>query len=290
MRRVTALLLCTALAGPVAAQSQKETLADIRQELSALSGQIQGLRGELVAQSARNPGLAGGSALERMDLMERELQRLTSRTEELEHRINQIVKDGTNRIGDLEFRVTELEGGDIGAVGTPKPLGQTGGGATPPAAGGATAPATSTQPASRPGTHAQAPAPGASLAVGEQGDFDRAREVLGQGDFRTAADLFAAFAETYTGGPLTGEAHFWRGEALTGLGNHVEAAKAYLQSYSGWPSGPVAPRALTRLGATLGQLGQVREACATLSQVAVRYPDAPQVTEAQAAMAALACP
>lgn len=289
VRFVLALMLAAALAGPAAAQGQKETLADIRKELATLSTQMQGLRGELVASAARNPGVAGGSALERMDLMERELQRLTSRTEELEHRINQVVKDGTNRIGDLEFRITELEGGDVGAVPPPAPLGTTGAGAAPPTASGAGA-ATSAPPAARPSGTSTASAPKASLAVGEQGDFDRAREVLGQGDFRTAADLFAAFAETYTAGPLTGEAHFWRGEALTGLGRPIDAAKAYLQSYSGWPDGPAAPQALTGLGAALGKAGQIREACTTLAQVPVRFPDTPAVAEAQKVAASLSCP
>ena len=41
------------------------------------------------------------------------MQRLTSKSEELENRINRIVSDGTTRIGDLEFRLVELEGGDV---------------------------------------------------------------------------------------------------------------------------------------------------------------------------------
>ena len=55
--------------------------------------------------------------------MESELQRLTSKTEELENRVNRIVADGTRRIGDLEFRLVELEGGDVGALGQTSTLG-----------------------------------------------------------------------------------------------------------------------------------------------------------------------
>jgi len=33
------------------------------------------------------------------------LTRLNSKAEELENRINRVVTDGTNRIGDLEFRL-----------------------------------------------------------------------------------------------------------------------------------------------------------------------------------------
>ncbi len=59
------------------------------------------------------------------------------------------------------------------------------------------------------------------LAVGEQADFDRAKAALDSGDFRSAADLFATFTETYTGGPLTGRGAFLRGEALAGLGETI---------------------------------------------------------------------
>lgn len=267
-------VLGLALAGPAMAQSRKETLADIRQELSALGSQLQSLRSELVATGFGGNAAAGGSTLERLDSLEMELQRLTARTEELQHRIDRVVADGTNRIGDLEFRLGELEGGDAGASTQAAPLG-----------GG-----TSGAPAPRPATgNGKSPPSGTQKAMGEQGDFDRAREVLGQGDFRTAADLFATFAQTYTGGPLTGEAHFYRGEALTGADDTLGAAKAYLESYSGWPQGDKAPEALLKLGQSLAQLGQAQDACLTLEQVGMLYPGSPSAQQAAGSMQSLGC-
>src|SRR5690606_15033480 len=108
---------------------------------------------------------------------------------------------------------------------------------------------------------------GTELAVGEKIDFDRAREVLDQGDFRTAADLFATFAQTYTVGALTGEAHYYRGEALAALGLREEAARAYLESFSGSPDGVKAPDALLKLGLNLIELGQPADSCAILLEV-----------------------
>ena len=92
---------------------------------------------------------------------------------------------------------------------------------------------------------AATPAPAATdtgpeLAVSEKADFDRAKEVLGQGDFRTAADLFATFTQSYPGGPLTQEAHYLRGEALSQSGDTAGAARSYLEAFSGQPSGPQA--------------------------------------------------
>lgn len=273
------LILAIALMLPGAgfAQSQAETLADIRQEISALSNEIGSLRRELLTTGGQGGFAASGSLLERADTIESELTRLTARTEELELRINRIVTDGTNRIGDLEFRLVELEGGDLGSVGQTPPLGGSTGTADAPPV-----PAPFPAPSS-------APDQGAQLAVGEQADFDRAREVLGSGDFRRAADLFATFTETYTGGPLTGEAHFLRGEALLGAGETSSAARAFLESFSGSPDGTRAPEALLKLGETLGSLGQQQEACVTLSEVGVRFPASPVRDQAVAAMNQLRC-
>ena len=216
-------------------------------------------------------GDATGSALARMDAIEAGLTRLTGKTEELENRINRVVDDGTLRINDLQFRLTELEGGDPVAAGDAPPLG-----------GSAPAP----DPAA-PDDGAADPAP--ELAVNEQSDFDRAQAALDSGSFRSAADLFAAFAQTYTGGSLTAEAQYLRGEALLGLGETKQAARAYLDSFSGAPSGPVAADALYKVGLSLSQLGQMQDACVTLGEVGRRFPEAPVAAEAARDMLALQC-
>ena len=119
------------------------------------------------------------------------MQALTSKTEELEFRINRITVDGTNRIGDLEFRICEMEEGcDIGVLGDTPTLGGVDNGA------GVPDPVVST------------PAPIGNLAVNEQADFERAQAALQAGDFRAAADQFAAFGTTYQGSPLSADALF----------------------------------------------------------------------------------
>ncbi len=275
LRGLMAGALALALAAPAMAQD-KQTLADIRAELAQLSASIQGLRGELVASGAQGLQAAGGaSALQRMDTMEAQLSQLTSRTEELGNRIDRIVADGTNRIGDLEFRVCEMEEGcDISAVGQASPLG-----------GSATAAVTAPAPDT---TAPKSAAP--DLAMNEQADFDRAKGVLGQGDFRGAADLFATFAETYPGGPLSADAMYLRGDALNQAGDTAGAARAWLEAFSAEPEGARAADNLLGLGKSLGQLGQMTEACATLAEVPNRFPAAPAAAQAQQARAGLNCP
>lgn len=267
-------LLC---AGPALGQDRAQTLADIRAELAALAGEFNTLKAELVQSGAQGGALASGSALERMDTIEAELARLTARAEEIELRLNRVVTDGTNRIGDLEFRLCEVtEGCDIATLGTTSVLG----GGDPQVAPVDPAVVAPTET----GT-AEVP----ELAVNEQAEFDRAKGVLGQGDFRAAADLFATFTQSYPGSPLGQEAHFLRGEALSQSGDTSNAARAYLEAFSGSPNGSFAADALLKLGEALGQLGQNPEACVTLGEVGVRFPGSMAATQASVAMQGLAC-
>ncbi|WP_103332896.1 tol-pal system protein YbgF [Tabrizicola sp. XJSP] len=277
-----ALTACVLMAGPAFGQASDQTLADIRAELGSLSAEFNQLKTELVQTGASGGGLAGGSALQRMDTLEAELSRLTARAEEIELRLNRVVSDGTNRIGDLEFRLCEVTPGcDIATIGTTPPLGGdvAGGAVAAPQAPNAVVIEEPTAPF----------AGGAELAIGEQADFDRAREVLGQGDFRTAADLFATFTQSYPGSPLSQEAQFSRGEALVRLGETSDAARAYLESFSVNPDGPLAADSLLKLGEQLGVLGQTPEACVTLAEVGTRYPGSMAATQAQVAMQGYQC-
>jgi tol-pal system protein YbgF len=272
------LILCLSLLpGFGFAQDRAQTLADIRAELGALAAEFNALKAELVSSGAAASGAAGGDALQRMDTIEAELARLTARTEAVELKLNRVVADGTNRIGDIEFRLCEAtEGCDPTSLGATPTLGEAGGAAVAPVA-------TETGAGSAPATG------GTELAVAEQEDFDRAKEVLGQGDFPGAAALFATYAQSYPGGPLVPEAHYLRGEALTRQGDTGNAARAYLDAFSAAPNGPLAPDALLKLGEGLGALGQVPEACVTLAEVGTRFPGSIAATQSTVAMQGFGC-
>jgi len=272
MVRIVTLLMALALVVATApARAQDQTLADIRQELTVLFVEMQRLKRDLSTTGSVNTNIVTGTTLERINGIEGELQRLTAKTEELEIRINRVVDDGTNRIGDLEFRLVELEGGDVSQLGETTTLG-----------GDVETDVTA---------NIQHPlgTSGAEYAVGEKIDFDLAKTALDQENYQVAVNLFDVFTQTYTRGPLTGQAHYYRGEALLGLGQTTQAARAFLESYSGSPDSPVASDALYRLGASLGELGQINEACVTLGQVEILYPGAIAVSQAQSVMQTLEC-
>jgi tol-pal system protein YbgF len=278
--RMLRLVLVMAFLPMASFAQDAQTLADIRAQIAQLQADFNSLKSELVNSGAAATGVAGGDALQRMDAIEAELVRLTAKTEEVELKLNRVVTDGTNRIGDLEFRLCEMEEGcDIAALPETALLGGVALG------GGAVAPVQPTDPAAG----GAATGTGPELAIGEQNDFDRAKEVLGSGDFRTAADLFATFTQSYPGGPLTQEAHYLRGEALSQSGDTAGAARSYLEAFSGQPSGPQAAPALLKLGQALGALGQTPEACVTLQEVGTRFPGSVEAATAATSMQGLGC-
>ncbi len=265
-----ALLVAVLLHQPALAQDRGQTLADIKAELLSLMAEFTALKQELVSTGAAASGAAGGDALQRLDTIEAELVRLTAKTEEVELKVSRVITDGTNRVGDLEFRLCEVtEGCDIAALPETAALG-----------GDAPAPVL---------VDPVEPSTGPELAIGEQADFDRAKEVLASGDFRGAADLFATYAQSYPGGPLMQEAQFLRGEALSQLGETSNAARAYLEAFSGAPDAVLAGQSLLKLGQALGDLGQTPEACVTLGEVGTRFPGSIDATNAQVSMQGLGC-
>jgi len=247
-----------------------DELASVRGELTALNGQIESLRAQLLSNAAGQGVATSGPALQRLDQLELELRRITGNVEALRRHVSQIVEDGTRRIGDLEFRLVELEGGDISTLGETSTLG-----------GVAPAPVT--------GTEMKLPDTGAELAVVEREDFEAALAALKGGDAASAANGFDQFLSAYPGGPLSASAMYYLGEARFAQSNWAGAARSYLASFQGYPNSEHAPTSLYKVGLTLGKLGQVKEACLTFNETEARYPGHPTLSEVFSAKEMFSC-
>jgi len=255
-----AFLLCS---GAVFAQDKDQSLADIRQDLGVLYIEIQKLKRELSTTQLPSGLQSGDSVLERVNAIELELQRLTGATEQLDHRLKRVVEDGTNRIGDLEFRLIELEGGDISNLADTTTL------------GGELEPQEQTVPIESP----------PELAVGEEADFDLAQSAFDAENYVEAAEMLSRFSQTYPDSPLIAEAHLLRGKAFEAVEDYKASARAYLESYNTLKS----PDALQRLSNSLISLGQMETGCQMLSQVELLFPGTSQAAAAQSEMQRLQC-
>ncbi len=240
LKQVYGVILALVLAGAV--QAQEPTVEDIRADLLILSQQLEALRAGLsptgsTALSARD----AASALVRIDEISADLRAALGRVEALEIKVQKVIEDGTLRIGDIEFRLTELEGGD-------------------PALNAPTVPLGGVEPQSE-------------VISSERQAFAAAKKALTEGEGGTAAELLTAFLANFPDGPLTSEARFLQGEALALQGNYQNAARAYLSGFSGAPDSAFAPRSLYGLSVSLFELGQGEQACLTLAEIQIRYVD-----------------
>lgn len=251
----------------------------------ALSYRLDALDAELAAIRARlglGPSAPGGAPAalsgSRVTELEGEVRRLTAMVEEMQNRQRRIAEEAARRFSDVEFRLTELEGGDIGVLQPVPPLG--GLGELPASATGQIG----VGPSGQAGTQV------AAVSVAEQGDLDRAAADVRQGRYDQAEQRLRAFLHDYPASPLTGDAWYWLGESQSTRGNHADAARSFLQGYNADRRGTRAAQNLYRLGVTLGRLGQVGEACLTLREVSAQFPAASDVVdEAEAEADALAC-
>jgi len=249
--------------GPV----QADTVAEIRSELSALSSVVADLARELSSGGGSSAAQIDGSLIDRVEQIRAELARLTGRTEELEYRIGRVIDDASNRIGDLEFRLTELEGGDVSAL-SQRPLG-------------------GERPRSQ---EAPAPSGGPELAAGESVAFEGAKSLAEAGDHDAAAQALQEFLDLYPGSPMGAEASLLLGAAHRARGAEPEAARAFLNLYLADPDGASAPRALLALGDSLGRLGQNEEACVMFDELRSRFAASDEAAAAADQRAALSCP
>lgn len=265
------------------------TLADMQTTLRAVAADLQGLRAELLASGAQGFAAAGGnSAIDRMNAMEARIATLTEQTELLENRIRQVVADGTNRVGDIEFRLCELDPNcDLGALMTADLGGQ--GGITP-APGGGPVPMppsnVSAQTLPPPVEITQTTTPPTEEEAREFADI---RALVSAQDWVAASDRLDHLVTAHAGGPLTTEALYLQGLARQGRGQLPEAAQSYLMAFSAAPDGPRAPASLLALSRAMAGIGAPADACPYLDELARRFPASPEAAEAAPLAETAAC-
>ncbi len=96
------------------------------------------------------------------------------------------------------------------------------------------------------------------------------------GDYKIAEQEFTDYIAAHPKADRAADAHFWLGEAQYSQGKYNEAAKTFLDAHKAFATSPKAPEMLLKLGMSLAALDNKETACATLKEVARRYPNAPR--------------
>lgn len=265
------------------------TLADMQASLRVVAADLQGLRAQLLASGAQGFAAAGGdSAIDRMNAMEAQIAAVTEQTEQLSNRIKQVVADGTNRVGDIEFRLCELDPNcDLGALMTADLGGQ--GGITPaPGAGPVPMPPSDVSARTLPPLDEPA-ATSIPPTEEEAREFAEIRTLVAAQDWAQAAMKLDHLVGAHAGGPLTAEALYLQGVVREGSGHPTEGAKAYLLAFSAAPDGPRAAASLLALSQVMSGLGTPADACPYLDELMRRFPASPEAAEAVPLAQAAAC-
>ncbi|MGB0658886.1 MAG: tetratricopeptide repeat protein [Mangrovicoccus sp.] len=251
-----------------------ESLADIRREMQQMFVELALLKRQLnTSDDGQMPRLGMGSALDRLAAVEAELQNLTAKTEELEFRIRNIVRDGTARLGDLEFRLVELEGGDVSKLAETSTLGGAEG-------AGFLVP------------DILDPMPVPQYAIAEQSDFKAAEALLSNDLHAEAAQAYEKFLEAYPISPFAAQAQLGLAQAYEGQEKLQPAGRAYLAAFTlaEHKNPELASQAMLGLGVNLAALGQTDPACKIFSQISQRYPDFAASQAARSERAEVSCP
>jgi tol-pal system protein YbgF len=154
-----------------------------------------------------------------------------------------------------------------GAVAKDQTLAQPG---RPPAAPGALPPPPPRNPSATGAQAALVQPPSQS----PRDHYDLAYGYVLRKDYALAEDSFREFLRRFPNDRLSSDAHYWLGESMFQRQRYRDAANAFLDVTTKFETASKAPDALLRLGQSLAAMGEKEMACASLAEVARKYPRA----------------
>ncbi len=281
---VIALLLGLCVAAGVAlpgvhaqvlnAQASNADIDDLRFRLRRLERNFNALKGG----DPDVPSSLAARFQNRLNEMERTIQTLTGKVEDLIYRFESLEKERRAFEGDTEYRIGLLEkrAGIKGGAGRAQQAPRNG---TDAAAGA------ERQSAGRESGRQKAAAPGSSLLPPgtEKEQYRFAIGQLRQARYDEAAAAFREFLKSHPDGQFAGNAYYWLGETYYAQQNFRLAAIHFADGFKKFPKHPKAPDNLLKLGMSMAHLKKTKEACASWAELKRRYPSAPGYVKRKAA-------
>ncbi|MEX2647595.1 MAG: tol-pal system protein YbgF [Alphaproteobacteria bacterium] len=283
-------LACAAALSPVGAQAQDTS--GLGQKLERLEADLKDLQryvytgGTLPEPStAATTAVGGGDRVAqfevRLSALEEQIRDLRGSLEETSFKFRQIESRLDKLVADIDVRLTAIERGGAGAGVTgeaPAATATVGEGGTlvltPPEDEAAPEPALAALP------------PGSAMD-----QYNYAFGLLRKADYDGAERALNAFVQAHGEDPLAGNALYWLGETYYVREDYNRAAVTFLRGYREFPDGSKAPDSLLKLGMSLGKLGKKVEACASLTELGKKFPNASATIQDKATTeaAALGC-
>ncbi len=288
-------LLAIASSVPAVAQVRAQPAVDRTTErLMRLENAVRDLQAELYsvepgrAQRDTGPitlgapqpqqGPEAAATTVRLGQLERQMQELTGRVEELTYRLSQQQRqidtlmevmgraDETDPLGppafgqgEEDFPFDEDAQAELPPIAADEDAGPTdlrGGGAGLAEAG------------------AEPAAPAVELPADPEAAYDVAYDALLAGDYDEAEAAFEAYLEAFPDSEQTPDARYLLGEIYLATGAYAEAATAFLEHVRAYPDDSRSPEAYLKLGTAFARLGKTEEACKVFGAGAAKFPDA----------------
>lgn len=299
---------------PVHAQDSNTTrqVEQLRKDLDLLQRYVyregSGAAGSAASAALPSGGDTSSPAAARQQVQINDLQRastqLTGQLEQFDFRIRQMEERLERLVADIDFRLSQLEGGGaVSGLGATQPQVASGNAPTGNAAASAAAPAggansgealnergtklfgvieSEGQPPQIPSgavaTSSTAPTQTAAVASGTpEEQYREAFGLLRKQDFPAAEQALSSFVSSHPNDPLAGNAQYWLGETYYVRGQFENAAIAFTEGFQTYPDSTKAPDNLLKLGMSLANLGKNEDACTAFGHLIDNFPNASNV-------------
>jgi tol-pal system protein YbgF len=276
-----ALAPSTVSAGDLDSVSDK--LDRVERDLRELQYEVYKGHPPAAGATAGAPASPAASAA-RLNDLEESLRELRGQVEGLAFQVKQLNEQLEFARKETNFRLGALEGGAPAAVVSAPPLPASPG--APRALKVSPDTAGSNQGARPPGNLGSIPADAADAAepaATPRQQYDAAVELLSRAQYAEAQSAFKSFVAANPKDELTGPAQYWVGEIAFTQKDYKNAAVAFADVLKRFSKTPKAPEAMLKLGLSLFELNQKKEACTTLNSVKGRFPNAPKAVVDRAA-------
>ena len=271
MRKTVLALSCLVLVGgfcfSVKAQGSEDVsrrLQRIESDLTILQRQVYRARlgegsassGEKVTSSSNSvaaekmPEPFAAYLTNRINSLEDSLRTLTGQVETLQHNIDTINQRVDRLVGDVDFRLTEIEKNTLNTSGV-----------------AAQSSAVSTPVNANSPTKDSAPTDAVNA-------YNDAYGLLKKGDYAAAEAALERFLAQNPNHDLAGNAQYWLGETYYVRGDFERAVVAFAKGFEKYKNGSKGADSLLKLGLSMANLNKKNEACIALKSFAKEFPKA----------------